>query len=161
MTSGLVFHPDGAFEVPGLDHRWETKVKHVDDDDLDPLALPVAEGNTFPFEAMLFLEGSGSGTCTITVSAPPDSNGSFKISGLDDSDTWVVNVYNANQFSAAQGPYRAGLSGTLTSYLPVQIDGWVGAGAPGLVRITVSGATVKQGSLLRPVRIGDSRGYGA
>lgn len=157
MTSA--FHSDGAYEIPGLDHRWETKVKHVDDDDLDPLSLPVADGNTFPFEAMLFLEGSAAATCTVTVSAPSNSNGGFVISGLDDTDTWVVNAYSADGFGDAQGPYRAGISGTLTSYLPLHIEGWVGAGAPGQVRITVSGATVKQGSILRPVRIGDSRGY--
>jgi hypothetical protein len=155
------FHPGGNLEIPDFDPFWETRVKHVDDDDLDPLETPVAEGESFPFEATVFVSGSAASTCTLTVAAPANSNGGFMAQGINSSGDFETFYFGADDFGSGVGPFQAGISGTLTSYHTIRIEGFVGAGAPGLVKITVAGATVKPGSHIHPLRIRDSRGYGA
>jgi hypothetical protein len=157
MTSP--YHPGGNYEIEGFDHQWETRVKHVDDDDLDPLEMPVSEGETFPFEATIFLDGSSASTCTVTLHAPANSNGGFMAQGINSEGDFETFYYGADDFNGGVGPFQAGIAGDLDSWHTIRLEGAVGAGAPGLVRITVSGATVKQGSHIHPLRIRDSRGY--
>lgn len=160
MNQSTAFRPDGGLEIPGFDPDWETRVKHVEDEDLDPLQLPIAEGETLPFVCMLFLEGSPSSTCSVRVSAPENSIGGFMLQGVNGDGDYETLSFGADDFNSNVGSLQCGIAGTLASWHTVRIEGLVGAGAPGIVRVQAIGATVaKPGSFLKDRRLYDSRGY--
>lgn len=151
-----IYHPGGVREIPGLNPGWFSAFIR-DTSGITALEWPVAEGETLPFTALLAL--SGSGTCEITVAAPSNSNGCFTISGLNGGN-YSVQPYSADDFGTATGPWDSEIASTLASFHPVKVEGLVGAGAPGMLRITVSGATVNPGSLLEGYPLHDGREYG-
>lgn len=162
MTSGYSFLPAANYEIPGFDPFWETAALHrdwEDDDSQERLELPLAAGETLPFAAMLFL--SGSSTCTILVNAPENSNGGFYISGLDDGGSYALATYGADNFNAHTAElWQVGVSGTLEGWSTIRIEGVVGAGAEGTLKISVSSGRIKAASFIKGFRQYDGREYG-
>lgn len=161
--SGYGYRPAGAIEIPGIDPDWLTVPKHeheamVSGQDIKELEMPVAQGESQPFAAMLFLHGSSSNTFTLTLSAPEGSLGGFMVQALNSSGTYVTRSFGADNFNTAVGTFRVGISGTLESWHPVRVEGMIVAGLAGQLRLRVNGtATVKAGSFLHGFKQHDAR----
>lgn len=157
-----IFLPDAQTPIPGFDPYWETRPLHIDvgtdGSSIDQIALPIGDGETVPWTCFLALGGDTS--CTITVWAPPNSNGGFSIQGYNASSVYTLKQYGADQFgTATSDTWKVGISGTLEGWAPIWIDGIV-RGPAGLLRVTTSAGTMKSGSIVRNFRIFDSRAYG-
>jgi len=163
MTTGYLFHPGAANQIPGFDPDWNLSVKHqhqsAADVDFADLELPVNEGETLPFACMLFLEGDFEDVVTINVQAPEDSRGGFMVQGILASGTYSTVSYSADVFNAdTEDEWQAGVDGSLTSWHAIRVEGMVSAQTTGLIKVRVSGTTeVKAGSFLKGYRQHDSR----
>lgn len=170
--SGTYYRPGGGIEIPGLDPDWETVPKRehrifsgggsgetVADKEL---YLPLAQGETVPFDAMLFFHGDSSKSVLIIVNAPTGSLGGFIVQGIGSGGEYQTKSYGADDFNSPVDAVKAGVDGDLESWHAVHIEGMVVAGAAGRLRISAqtassSSTTLKAGSYLKGFRQHDAR----
>lgn len=163
-STGSLYHPGAVFELPGFDPDWATVPKHEHETadssglEISELELPIAQGESLPFAAMLFLQGSGSGAVSVQVNTPVDSIGGFMIQFVSSGNTYNSRSFGADRFNTNITNIRNGTTGTLESWHPVRIEGMVVASMAGLLKLTVTGSTtIKAGSFLKGYRQHDSR----
>lgn len=163
-STGSLYHPGAVFELPGFDPDWSTVPKHehqlLDSEgaEIEELELPIGQGESLPFAAMLFLQGAADATVTLQVKAPQDSIGGFMVQGVSNGAYRTLSFGADNFNTSLSNEFLNGLTGTLESWHPIRIEGMVIAKIAGLIKVSIAGdVTVKAGSFIKGYRQHDSR----